>query len=140
MIPKVFDGKNKLFWFFAYDGARDDIPARPSDINDTVPTALERTGNYSDLLPLGAQYIVYDPLTVTANAASPGHYIRTPFVGNIVPASRFDNPMYQFYNNAIPLPNNNPTSATQAPLTNYLPNCQPDSNIYNALQSEDRLQ
>ena len=132
VIPKVFNGKNKLFWFFAYDGARDDIPARPSDINDTVPTALERTGNYSDLLPLGAQYIIYDPLTVTANAASPGHYIRTPFAGNIVPASRFDNPMYQFYNNAIPLPNNNPTSATQAPLTNYLPNCQPDSNIYNA--------
>ncbi len=43
VIPKIFNGKNKLFWFFAYDGARDNIPARPSDINDTVPTALERS-------------------------------------------------------------------------------------------------
>lgn len=132
VIPKVFNGKNKLFWYFSYDGARDDIPARPSDINDTVPTALERTGNYSDLTPLGTQYIIYDPLSVTPNPASAGHYIRTPFAGNIVPVSRFDNPMYTFYNNAIPLPNNSPTSATQAPLTNLLPHCQPDSNIYNA--------
>ena len=64
VIPKIFNGKNKLFWFFAYDGARDDIPARPSDINDTVPTAPERSGNFSDLLPLGSQYVIYDPLTV----------------------------------------------------------------------------
>ena len=136
IIPKIFNGRNKLFWFFAYDGARDDIPARPNDINDTVPTALERSGNYSDLSPLGAQYTVYDPLSVTPNPASAGHYIRTPFPGNIVPQSRFNNPMYTFYNNAIPLPNNNPTSPTQAPLTNLLPHCQPDSNIYNALNQK----
>jgi len=87
-IPKVFNGKNKLFFFFAYSGARDDIPARPSDINDTVPTAPERSGNFSDLLPLGAQYIIYDPLSVTPNPNSAGHYIRTPFPGNIVPQNR----------------------------------------------------
>jgi hypothetical protein len=136
VIPKVYNGKNKLFWFFAYDGARDDIPARPSDINDTVPTALERSGNYSDLSPLGAQYTVYDPLSVTPNPASAGHYIRTPFPGNIVPQNRFNNPMYAFYNAHIPLPNNNPSSPTQAPLTNYLPNCQPDNNHYNALENK----
>jgi Carboxypeptidase regulatory-like domain len=132
VIPKLFNGKNKLFWFFAYDGARDDIPARPSDINDTVPTAPERTGNFSDLLPLGSQYVIYDPLTVQPNAASAGHYTRTPFPGNIVPQSRIINPMYAFYNANIPLPNNSPTSPTQAPLTNFLPSCQPDNNHYNA--------
>ena len=135
VIPKIFNGKNKLFWFFAYDGARDDIPARPSDINDTVPTALERSGNFSDLLPLGSQYVVYDPLTVQPNPASAGHYVRTPFPGNIVPPSRIVNPMYSFYNSRIPLPNNSPTSPTQAPLTNYLPGCQPDNNHYNAFQN-----
>jgi carboxypeptidase family protein len=138
-IPKVFNGKNKLFFFFAYDGARDDIPARPSDINDTVPTLPERTGNFSDLLPLGSQYTIYDPLSVTANPNSAGHYIRTPFPGNIVPQSRFNNPMYAFYNSAIPLPNNNPSSPTQAPLTNFLPHCQVDNNIYNAFDNKDDL-
>jgi Carboxypeptidase regulatory-like domain len=135
VIPKLFNGKNKLFWFFAYDGARDDIPARPSDINDTVPTAPERTGNFSDLLPLGSQYVIYDPLTVQPNPNSAGHYIRSPFPGNIVPPSRIVNPMYSFYNSHIPLPNNNPTSSTQAPLTNFLPSCQPDNNHYNAFQN-----
>ena len=138
-IPKVFNGKNKLFFFFAYDGARDDIPARPSDINDTVPTLPERTGNFSDLLPLGSQYTIYDPLSVTSNPNSAGHYIRTPFPGNIVPQSRFNNPMYAFYNAAIPLPNNNPSSPTQAPLTNFLPHCQVDDNIYNAFDNKDDL-
>jgi Carboxypeptidase regulatory-like domain len=135
VIPKLFNGKNKLFWFFAYDGARDDIPARPSDINDTVPTQPERTGNFSDLLPLGSQYVIYDPLTVQTNPNSAGHYIRTPFPGNIVPQSRIVNPMYAFYNAHIPLPNNSPTSPTQAPLTNFLPACQPDNNHYNAFQN-----
>jgi hypothetical protein len=136
-IPKVFNGKNKLFFFFAYSGARDDIPARPSDINDTVPTVPERTGNFSDLIPLGAQYTIYDPLSVTANPSSAGHYIRTPFPGNIVPQSRITDPLYAFYNNAIPLPNNNPSSPTQAPLTNFLPHCQPDDNHYNAFDNKN---
>ncbi len=136
VIPKIFNGRNKLFWFFAYDGARDDIPARPSDINDTVPTAPERGGNFSDLLPLGSQYVIYDPLTVQPNPASAGHYTRTPFPGNIIPTSRITNPMYNFYNSRIPLPNNNPASSTQAPLTNFLPGCQPDNNHYNALQNK----
>lgn len=137
VIPKVYNGKNKLFWFFAYDGARDDIPARPSDINDTVPTLPERSGNFSDLLPAGSQYQIYDPLSVAPNPASAGHYIRQPFPGNIIPQSRFDNPMYAFYNAAIPLPNNNPTNPAQAPLTNYLPNCQPDNNHYNAFENKN---
>jgi hypothetical protein len=136
-IPKVFNGKNKLFFFFAFDGARDDIPARPSDINDTVPTAAERTGNFSDLLPLGAQYTIYDPLTVIPNPNSAGHYIRTPFPGNIVPTSRITDPLYSYYNAAMPLPNNNPTSATQAPLTNFLPHCQVDDNKYNAFDNKN---
>ncbi|MGI8992502.1 MAG: carboxypeptidase regulatory-like domain-containing protein [Bryobacteraceae bacterium] len=136
VIPKIFNGRNKLFWFFAYDGARDDIPARPSDINDTVPTGPERNGDFSDLLPLGSQYIIYDPLTVKADPSNPGHYIRTAFPNNVIPSSRIANPMYSFYNSRIPLPNNSPASATQAPLTNYLPGCQPDNNRYNAFQNK----
>lgn len=136
VIPKLYNGKNKLFWFFAYDGARDNIPARPNDVNNTVPTAIERTGDFSDLLPLGPQYVIYDPLTVQPNPASAGHYIRTPFPGNVIPPSRIVNPMYSFYNSRIPLPNNSPTSLTQAPLTNYLAGCQPDNNHYNAFQNK----
>ena len=37
------------------DGARDNIPARPNDINNTVPAALERTDDFSALPPLDLQ-------------------------------------------------------------------------------------
>lgn len=35
-IPKVFNGRNKVFWFFAYEGVNDSFP---EPITTTVPTA-----------------------------------------------------------------------------------------------------
>ena len=56
-IPKVYDGRNKLFWFFAYEGLRDSDPANsPLETGNplnfaTVPTtAAERNGDFSALL------------------------------------------------------------------------------------------
>ena len=49
-VPKVFDGRNKLFWFFSFEGLKD---SQPNPTFLTVPTDLERQGNFSALLPLG---------------------------------------------------------------------------------------
>jgi len=128
VIPKVFDGKNKLFFFFSYAGVRDRQPARATDINDTVPTALNRSGNFSDLTKYGAQFTVYDPLTIKADPARASHFIRTPFPNNTIPANRIANPAYKFVNDNIPLPNN----GTDPTGINFLAAAQVDNDNYNA--------
>src|SRR5262249_8966662 len=54
--PMGYDGRNKSFFFFAYEGLRDVFP---EPRQDTIPTLAERDGNFSALL--GA------PITLTIN-------------------------------------------------------------------------
>ncbi|MGJ5818749.1 carboxypeptidase regulatory-like domain-containing protein [Paludibaculum fermentans] len=83
-IPKVFNGQDKVFFFLAYEGFKDSLPGISTT---TVPTAAERTGDFSALLALGNGYQIYDPSTaVLAN----GKITRSPFAGNLIPASRMD--------------------------------------------------
>jgi hypothetical protein len=97
-IPKVFHGKDKVFWFFGYEGIKD---ALPEATNVSVPTAAERAGDFSELLKLGAQYQLYDPLTGTQNGS---RVQRQPFAGNIIPKDRLS-PIAQNLLSYIPLPN-----------------------------------
>jgi hypothetical protein len=84
-IPKVYDGRNKTFWFFVID--KDIRPATLGFPVLTVPTALMKRGNFSEA---GV------PLFMTrANAGD----VRTPFAGNIIPTSRFS----KVAQNLIPL-------------------------------------
>ena len=78
-IPKVYDGRNKTFFYFANDN--DLRPANPSPIVNTVPTALETQGNFSQL-----PQVVYDPATTVGSGASAA---RMPFPNNTIPTSRF---------------------------------------------------
>jgi len=48
-IPKVFNGKNKVFWFFGWEGINDSMP---EPLTSTVPTQAERNGDFSALLPV----------------------------------------------------------------------------------------
>lgn len=98
IIPKLYNGKNKLFWFFAWEGLRDN---NPTPIRTTVPTAAERNGDFSQLLSLGANYQIYNPYTGTQN----GKVInRKPFAGNRLPTNLL-NPIAQAYLNFYPQPN-----------------------------------
>jgi hypothetical protein len=78
LIPKVYNGKNKSFWFFSYEGDR----LRQGLISGfrTVPTAAFKEGNFSAL-----PQAIFDPASTVALAN--GSYSRTPFPGNIIPAS-----------------------------------------------------
>lgn len=107
-IPKLYDGKNKLFFFFIYSGQTE----RFFDLETarkiyTVPTAEERRGDFSRLLRLNAaRYQIYDPMTTRLNPAT-GLFVRDAIPGNQVPLSRVANPrMYDFYSKVYPLPNN----------------------------------
>ncbi len=93
VVPKVFNGRNKLFWFFAWENLSD---AQPNADLTTVPTAAERQGNFSAL-----NYTLYDPNTAVLNGNT---VTRSPFPGNIIPPGRL-NPIAQAYLQFFPLPN-----------------------------------
>ena len=91
-VPKLYNGKNKTFFFVDYEGFR-----RTSQnlAVFTVPTAAMRQGNFS-ALPAK----IFDPMSTTPSGSS---YTRTQFPGNMIPASRFD-PVTMKMVNAYPLP------------------------------------
>jgi hypothetical protein len=74
LIPKLYNGKNKTFFFAAYQGFRYSL-TQANEI--TVPTAAELAG---DLSSWPTQ--IYDPFSTQPDPAHPGQFIRNPFPGN----------------------------------------------------------
>jgi hypothetical protein len=93
LIPKLFNGKNKLFWFFAWENLKD---SQPNTDFTTVPTDAEKKGDFS---AYGAT--IYDPNTGTLTGSTVN---RTAFPGNIIPTSRL-NPISLAYLQYYPEPN-----------------------------------
>ncbi len=89
-IPKIYNGKNRTFFFFTYEDIHSTTALTGGDAPvDTVPTDAERAGNFSSLLALGSQYQIYDPNSIQG-PNSAGRYTRNPLPGNIVPASQIN--------------------------------------------------
>lgn len=124
-LPRILDGRNRLFFFFSLAGFRD--KKRPEgDLNRTVPTLANRDGDFSRLLTVDAvRYQIYDPLSVRPDPGRPTHYIRDPIPGNIIPKSRFANPAYDAYVKLLPKPNNEVTDPRREPSNNYLADRMP---------------
>jgi Carboxypeptidase regulatory-like domain/TonB dependent receptor len=78
--------KNKLFFFSSYEQWDDH---RPITVKITVPTALERQGDFSQSLRAcsGSQCVrpIYDPLTSSGSSG-----VRTAFANNVITPDRFD--------------------------------------------------
>ncbi len=71
-IPKVYNGRNRTFWFFGYEGYRN---IAPRTMGFSVPTAAMRNGDFRGLVDSqGRQYKVYDPWTT-----NPQTWERTQF-------------------------------------------------------------
>jgi Carboxypeptidase regulatory-like domain len=121
-IPKVYNGSDRLFFFFSYQGNKDQVVDLPARINTTLPTMLERKGDFSRYLQIDpVRYQIYDPLSVQADPARAGHFIRQPFAGNIIPPDRISNPAYNAYLKLFPATNNEP-AANRDPTNDYLSN------------------
>lgn len=97
-LPKLYDGRNRLFFFFVYEGIKDSIPLPTTG---TVPTPAQRNGDFSALLAQNSSFAIYDPATGVAEGA---RVRRTVFPGNLIPASRIS-PVARNYMNFFPLPN-----------------------------------
>ena len=108
-IPGLYRGKNRTFFFTAFEGRREKDPVRSVT---SVPTALERDGDFSEtrfLGPNGAQLIhIYDPNT---SRLVNGVRSRDLFPGNAIPHDRF-NPVAVKMLGEYPNPNREGSSIT----------------------------
>jgi hypothetical protein len=83
-VPWLYNGKDKTFYMFNYEGYREGVPA-PLTLSTPEPEFL--TGDFSKLVDrTGAPILIYDPLT--GNAAN--NYVRTQFPGNKIPTNRLN--------------------------------------------------
>jgi hypothetical protein len=96
-IPKVYNGRNKLFWFFAWENEKD---SQPNSDTASVPTAAERTGDFSQILKADST-ILYNPFSATQSGST---ITRQPYANNVIPTSQL-NPIALAYLNYFPLPN-----------------------------------
>ncbi len=109
-LPRLYNGKDHTFFFVSYEGLRFNEGLQ---YLRTVPTPLERTGNFSQTRISAAGQIVpvqiHDPFSAVAIGAN--QYRRTPFPNSIIPASRLFTPAA----NALkeyPAPNRTPDDLT----------------------------
>ncbi len=110
-IPKVYNGKNKTFFYVASEAYRQHTPVTN---NFALPTALEKTGDFSQ-----SSVVIYNPLSTRACTAADNcpagvTQVRVPFAGNVIPGSMI-NPIGQNIINYLP----NPQTKTATDATNF---------------------
>ncbi len=132
VIPKLFNGRNKVFWTLTWNGIRQSkAETTAGELNRTVPTAAMKQGDFSALLsaPDGARrFTIYDPRSARTEGNT---VVRSPFPGNRgVPVL---NPMYDFYSKLYPNPNNVPGLVTPEQTINYLANGMPKDEIFDSI-------
>ncbi|MBS1829309.1 MAG: TonB-dependent receptor [Acidobacteria bacterium] len=86
LIPGLYNGKNRTFFFGGYEGQRQ---RNQQTSTATIPRANEIGGDFSQTFnAAGAPVIIYDPSTTLRG--DNGVFTRTPFAGNRIPATRID--------------------------------------------------
>src|SRR3984885_9593071 len=111
-IPKLYDGRDKTFWFFSWEGFR---LRQGQTFTTTVPTPAERAGNFSAITTP-----VMDPCggTVATAVACPGYAgPATQFAGNVLPTSRL-NPTSLALLQYFPMPNTAGTAGPDGTIVN----------------------
>ncbi|HLK64921.1 MAG TPA: carboxypeptidase-like regulatory domain-containing protein [Bryobacteraceae bacterium] len=107
-IPKIFNGRNRLFFMSNFEGFK----SRTTRVaSATTLTQAMRNGDFSVVTtPL------QDPLTRIGSAPN---VTSNPFPGNQIPASRFDKNSLLLMSRFDPLPNVAAANSNSLPLNNY---------------------
>ena len=79
-IPKLYDGKNKTFFFFGFQRLHE---KKVAQVDSGVPSLEMRRGDFN----VPAYNRIFDPAT-TRNVN--GVWMRDPFPGNVIPQARID--------------------------------------------------
>src|SRR5437773_8472311 len=117
-IPKIYNGHNKTFFFVDNEYLRKN-QAGAITLN-SVPNALERTGDLSQSTYQGRVYVMYDPYGTQVFNQSRGLWERTGLLGGDgrhVPANLIS-PVSKAILALIPMPNR-PSVAGSSSLNNY---------------------
>ncbi|HYZ85779.1 MAG TPA: TonB-dependent receptor [Bryobacteraceae bacterium] len=88
VLPKLYNGRNRTFFFFNYEGTRE---RQGNVITRNSPTAAMLQGDFSAI-----RNTIYDPLTTAPNPNGNGT-VRTAFPGNRIPTNRLS-PQALFFN------------------------------------------
>jgi Carboxypeptidase regulatory-like domain len=113
VIPHLYDGRDKTFWFFNWEGFR---LRTGTAFTTSVPTAAEEAGDFSSI-----KTPIVDPCggTVTGPTGCPNYNgPATPFQGNMIPTSRL-NPTSLALLKYFPAPN---TTGSVDPTTGQIIN------------------
>jgi len=94
ILPKIYNGREKTFWFVNWEGFRS---RRAGTYRLTTPTAEMRAGDFSGIAN------IYDPLT--GKLDDQGRIIRQPFAGNKIPQDRMNPAMTYLIDLMMPMPN-----------------------------------
>ncbi len=105
-LPKIYNGRNRTFFFFAYEAYRN---LSATTTSTSMPTMAMRRGDFSGLVDgAGRRITLYDPWTTDART-----WQRQPFPNNILPLSR-QSPLAKYFYGVTPeptLPDVNPLVA-----------------------------
>lgn len=116
-IPKLVNGKNKIFFFFTYEGIKQ---SEPEPTFATIATTAQRNGDFSALAAQGVT--IYDPQTAILTN---GIITRQAFPANLVPANRIS-PIAKNILSYFPQPN---TAGTSRGENNYFNNAVRSDNF-----------
>jgi hypothetical protein len=83
-IPKLYNGKNRTFFYGGYEGFRQSVASQSTG---HAPTAAELAGNFQGF------NTIYNPATLTPQGTG---FVATPFPNNTIPASQI-NPIAALY-------------------------------------------
>jgi hypothetical protein len=118
ILPKIYNGHDKTFFFFSYEGFRNRVGADATKYS--VPTPEMYGGDFSNWVDANnKRYTIYDPTTQVFNASN-NTYTRTAFPGNTIPSSMIDPVAKSILNYSKPLipPNITGTPGTSAYVRN----------------------
>ena len=100
VLPRIYNGKNRTFFFFAYEGTR-----RLSNalVNFSIPTVAMRNGDFSGLKDAAGRLLtLYDPNTTDSKT-----FARQPFnfggKANAIDPARMS-PLWKYVMNLTPMP------------------------------------
>jgi len=95
-LPKLYNGRNRTFFFFAYEAYRN---LSATTTSTTMPTMAMRQGDFSGLIDsAGRRITLYDPWTTDSRT-----WQRQPFPNNTIPLSR-QSPLAKYLYSVTPPP------------------------------------
>jgi outer membrane receptor protein involved in Fe transport len=99
IIPHVYNGRDKTFFFASYEGFRNHATATSTPYR--VPTSAELAGDLSDF-----PQQIYNPFSTRPDPAHPGYSIQDPFPNNQIPSNLINPNLVKYAQAVYPAPIN----------------------------------